>query len=458
MGLGEKIERLQRLITHDIWVREWKGSSRRLYSGVMLLRWVYLVFTGFVANQCLLRAAALAFTTVLAIAPFLAVAFSISKGLGLQNTDFMRDMLYRVTAGRTQMVDTILSYVNETDVTALGSLGVLFLFVTAISLLDNIEKAFNTIWGVKHGRTLWRKFTDFFTITVFCPVLILMAISTTAGLQDDAMVQWILSFSAFNIVYVYLLKILPYLLVILALTFMYSFMPSTKVRLLGALAGGFVAGTAWQTAYWIYVTYNVGVSRYNAIYGSFAQFPFFLFWLYISWTIVLLGAQISYAAQNVSVHVREVRAGVISQRERKKIALLTMLVLTRRFEAGRPPATTDQVGALLGVPAKVINEALAILESRGLVVPVDDERGTSYALRLDPSRVTVAEVFAAMEQYREAGESLDLGERFNFIHRTYDRFVAPALAGEANVDLKQFVNSLCAEGLERCLDGPKAPE
>lgn len=445
--LGVKLARLIKLLTRDIWIEDFSDRSLQDRRVVTVTRWLYLVVYGFLRDRCLLRAAALAFTTTLSIAPFLAVAFTITKAVGLQNTDFVREMLLKLTAGRADMVNLFLNYVQSTNVKKLGYVGLVVLLVTALSLLSTIEKAFNDIWGVAKGRTPWRKFTDFFSVTLICPMLLLIGFSLTVSLQNEAVVQKILSVTAFNYIYLGLIKMLPYVMMWLALTFLYAFMPNTRVSLICALAGGVIGGTLWQAAQWAYVNWQIGVTKYNAIYGGFAQFPLFLFWLYISWVIVLLGAEVCFSLQNMKTFESEVRAGHVNFEGRIKAAILFLLLLTDALKKGERPPSNEEAARFIGVPVKALNDVSEVLAAQRICNRLDDEAGPTYGLARDPAMVRVSDLFRALGR-GTSGSGLDfINPRFAFIHESFHAVFAAAEEAPVNESVETLWSVHCPEGI-----------
>ncbi len=418
MAKGAMKETGQRIIRHfsrDVWTKDLDGLGLWRRRAVAASRLVYMVFSGFVADHCIIRASALTFITILSIVPFLAVAFSISKGFGLQNAEFFRDFLMGVAAGRAEVVDRILQYIANTNVKTLGWIGVATLLVTVFTTVGNVERAFNTIWAVKKGRTSWRKFTDFFSIIVICPIIVLVAASFTVAVQKLEVVQFFFKNPAYDPLEKLLLKSLSLALVWLGFTFAYAFIPNTRVRLKAAAAGGVIAGTLWQTAQWAYINWQIGFTKYNAIYGSFAQLPLFLVWLYISWMLVLLGAEIAYAWQHLDSHVRRGLADGLSPRSRQKVAVLAMTHMAARFLAGAQPHTLGQMAVALRLPEESLADALEALCAAGLAVPLhlgEDEQG--YALAVDPGTIRMAEVAGAVlvcGNSEACAEVLDAAER-----------------------------------------------
>lgn len=277
-NFGEFIKTTIKFFTQDIWTAESEQVSNVKKRIVMILKGGYLVINGFIKDQCFIRASALTYTFVLSIVPLLAVAFSVLKGFGFQNNAMIQKFLYDITAGREEIADNFLNFLNNTNVGALGAIGVGFLLFSVITLLGNIEKSFNVIWGVQKSRTLGRKFTDYLSVTIISPLLFIVAISATATVQSNGFIHRLLEISVFADIYIFLLKFVPYIIVCLVLTFIYGFMPNTKVKFTSALTGGIIAGVLWQFAQWGYIKFQIGAAKYNAIYGVFAQIPLFLVW------------------------------------------------------------------------------------------------------------------------------------------------------------------------------------
>jgi membrane protein len=426
---------------HDIWSKELDslaGWRRRAYAASRML---YMVTTGFLADHCIIRASALTFTTILAIVPLLAVAFSISKGFGLQNAEFFRDFLMGVSAGRVEVVDKILQYIGNTNVKTLGWMGVGALLLTVFTTVGNVERAFNTIWAVKKGRTTWRKFTDFFSIIVICPLVVLIAASFTVALQKTGVVHSFIVNPAYDGLEKLLLKGLSLALVWVGFTFAYAFIPNTRVKLGAAAAGGVVAGTMWQMAQWAYINWQIGFTRYNAIYGSFAQLPLFLVWLYISWVLVLLGAEISFAAQRLHAFVRRGLSEGLSPLSRQKTALLALAHLAKRFQAGLAPQTLSETARGLRLPEDVLEGVLGILAETGMAVEIGDEDARGYSLAVSPELIRVADVVNAVMECGNGDECGVLLADDGRVDALFLAFGQAVRESRANVTLAEFVRS-----------------
>jgi membrane protein len=423
----------------DIWNKDLgslAGWRRRTFAASRML---YMVSTGFLADHCIIRASALTFTTILAIVPLLAVAFSIAKGFGLQNADFFRDFLMGIAADRTEVVDKILQYIGNTNVKTLGWLGVAALLFTVFTTVGNVERAFNTIWEVKTGRTSWRKFTDFFSIIVICPLVVLAAASFTVAVQQNTVIHAFVTNPAFDWLERLLLKTMSLALVWLGFTFVYAFIPNTRVKLGSAALGGVVAGSLWQTAQWGYIHWQIGFTKYNAIYGSFAQLPLFLIWLYISWVLVLLGAEISFAAQHLHAYVRRGLSEGLSPVSRQKAAVLALGHLAARFEAGLAPLALPSLAQALRVPVDVLEDVLGLMTEAGMAVELQDEEARSFGLAVSPEMIRMADVAATV---LECGNGFECGSLMTDDGRVDALFAAFGQAvreSRANVTLAEFV-------------------
>lgn len=396
------------------------------------------VYNSFQNDRCLLRASALAYVTVISIVPFLAVAFSISKGLGFQNTEYIQEFLMRLTAGREVIVQHIINYINKTNVATLGGLGVGILFLTVFSLLGAIEKTFNTIWGIKEPRSISRKFADYLSVTLVSPILIIVSISATASLQSISLVQKILSFSVMSYVYLAFLKFLPFFLVWLALLFIYKFIPNTTVKFKSALGGAIVAGTIWQIMQLFFLHYQIGLSRYNAIYGSFAQVPLFLIWLYISWVIVLLGAEINYSLQYYRTSIKESSLGDFDLETKEKLALTFYLLLAKNFESGQPILSTHKLALMTHNPVKIVNSFMHILQSKGYVVKSEQDSEEGYTPAFSPASITLQEFLQDIRNFQEKEQDLEIPGAFPYIEDIYAQLRKEASQSSVNTSMSEL--------------------
>lgn len=414
-----------------VYVRLWRGACRLLY----------LIGFGFVSNQTVIRAAALTFTTILSIVPFLAVAFSISKGFGLQNTNFIRTLILKLTTGRVEVADKIIEYIDRTNVQALGWVGVATLLFTVFSLIGTTEKAFNTIWHVNRGRSAWRKITDFFPIIVICPMALIIASSFNVSLQQQQMVSSLLSVEAIGVLESLFLKVTPFVLISMAFMFMYAFIPHTRVGLPGAFLGGVVGGVLWQMAQWLYINWQIGAAKYNAIYGSFAQLPLLLIWIYISWVIVLFGSQVSYAWQNLNSFVKQRYFGEATPYERQKLAVLMMIILAKRFQEGRPLPSVQELSDGFMAPSSLISSLFCLLQGAGYVLLTEAVGQDVFSPARALDQVRVLDIIKAVNLEGEPKIYAEFAGKFGFLDTLFTELGESVQQSEANRTLLECADS-----------------
>ena len=251
----------------------------------------------FMADRCTTLASALSFSSMLSIIPFLAILFAILKALNV-HTILAPILLSNVAVGSQEIVARILRYIDNTHVGSLGTIGLITLFLTVMATLDNVEEAFNQICMVGRGKAVHHKLRDYLIVIFAIPLLTALAVSLSTSLQHQGVVQWFLRLPGIG--NLLLLRLVPYLSIWIALVCLYLFIPNVRVRFRHAVVGGLIAGVTWQAAQWTFIHFQLGVSRYNAIYGTLALLPVFMVWIYTSWLIVLAGMEIVWHLQHSS--------------------------------------------------------------------------------------------------------------------------------------------------------------
>lgn len=354
-------------------------------------------------NLVKLEAMALAFKTLLSLAPLLAVIFSILKGLGVHNRvePALAEALAPLGDKGQEITAHLIGFVDKMKAGALGSVGLVTLFVTVLSLMGTIEESFNRIWRVKASRKLSRKFSDYLSALLVGPVLVFSAVTITATLQNNTIVHALVSLQALGTVILVLLKLVPYLTLWGAFTFVYIFIPNTRVKVQSALVGGFVAAVLWQTVGWGFTVFVASSTQYYAIYSSFAILLLFLLWLHVSWVIVLLGAQVSYAHQHIHFFEGDRQLLAQSPAGREKLALHLMLLIGRNFYHGLDPMSVAELANQLRLPAGVVKEFLDMFSQTKLVLPLAIE--DTYVLGRDPEMISIKEI---LDCVRNAGKKI----------------------------------------------------
>lgn len=369
---------------------KWYGMKGRLFS---IFRNVYSISVNFSVHKCSLRAAALTYTTVLSLVPFLAIAFSVLKGLGAQNT--LEPFLQNIAGDSEETISRIVDYVNNTNVKSMGAIGLLMLIVTVLSLMGSIEEAFNAVCGVRETRTIQRRFSDYLSVIIVGPILLLAATSMTSSLQSQSILQWLIENTYLGDAILLLFRFLPYLSVWIAMIFLYIFIPNTKIRFNSAIVGGVIAGTAWELAQWGYFHFQVGVANYNAIYGTLAAVPIFLVWIYTSWLIVLFGLEIVFAHQrNWHVSALATDSG-LNTTAREELALATLIQINLNFQSSSTPLSAQQLADKLDVPLLTFETVLFELERLKYVAETSGNSSAWLPAR-DPSEIMVSEVIGSL--------------------------------------------------------------
>lgn len=362
---------------------------------------VVLVIRDFGINQSLLRASALTYYTMLSIVPLLALTFALLKAFGVQNL-LEPLIMEKLNVGDGEAVQALLGYINNTQVGKMGAIGLIFLLVAVISLLTNVEKSFNHVWGVREIRPLMRRFSDYLSVILVGPVLIISAISMTSGLANNNLVQKLIDMQLVGSLILLLFKVAPFVFMWLAFTVLYVFMSNTKVEWRAAFIGGIVGGTLWQLAQWAYVNFQVGVAKYNAIYGTMAALPIFMIWLYFSWLIVLFGLGVTYAKQNLRTSGRDLRGSEVSRNCYEQVSLVLLVTLADRFSRGETALSQQELAKLLFVPARLCRNILRLLVEIGYVSELCSRLGRrSYQLGRAAENLPLAEILKTM---RDEGE------------------------------------------------------
>jgi len=390
--------------THGIWKIRLDELSYSKSFLIRTLRILFLTVKGFDENSCFLRASALTFFTLISIVPLAALFFGIAKGFGLEK--ILQERLMEQFAAHENVVIAIINFsdslLKNTRGGILAGIGVIVLFWAALKVLGHIEKSFNAVWGIKKSRSLARKLSDYLSIMVLCPILIILSSSLNVFLttQVTVIAEKIALVSLISPLLLSLLKLFPYFIIWILFTFVYMFAPNTKVNFVSALTAGIIGGTMYQVAQLAFITFQIGTSNYNAIYGSFAALPLFLTWMQLSWIIVLFGAELSFAHQNVHTYEFEAEAVGISDELRKIISLRVCHYIIKRFADGEEPATASIVSNALEIPSRLVQRILYELTESSVLSKVctNSENEPAYQPAKDISGITFQFVLDALDR------------------------------------------------------------
>ena len=384
-----------------VWYSRRSDQSTFQWLLIRLVRTLVMAVQGFNRHHGALRASALTFFTLLSLVPVAAMAFGIAKGFGferrlqqelLQNFSAQQEVVQQVIAFAQNMLD-------NTKGGMIAGIGVAVLFWSVIKVLGNIENSFNHIWGVR-SRTFVRKLSDYLTIMLIGPLLMIVSGSLTVYINHQVSAisgQFELLQMVGPAIYLGL-KLLPFTLIWILFTLVYIIMPNTRVRFDGALLAGVIAGSAYQAVQASYIHFQIVVAKHNAIYGSFAALPLFLLWLQVSWLIVIIGAEISHAYQR-SAHVDLTAGGQkMSIAETQLVALAICRHVIRLFHRGRPAQSVEQIADALVLPEALVDNLIDSLVKAGILVRIDGESDNASAVQpaQDIHRLTISTVIAAL--------------------------------------------------------------
>ena len=411
-----------------------------------MLQFIVLTVRDFFGDQCILRASALTYATLLSVVPLLALMFSLLKGLGVQNA-LEPVILEQVAVGSEEVVHRILDYIDNVQVGRLGVFGLVALIVTVLTLLSNIEKSFNRVWGVSETRPLRRRFADYFSVVTVGPVLLLAAISMTSSLKSQALVQHLMETAYLGEFILLLFGVLPYVTMWAVFSGLYIFMPNARVSYQAALVGGIVGGSLWQLAQWGYITFQVGIARFNAIYGTMAALPVFMVWIYVSWTIVLFGLEVAYVYQyRANLSIRDAPESSFTSRQMGALAVLCYCV--KCFMRKTSPPSIDRICSALALPPRMVGKMVQNLIRLGFLSEVMSSAAqgdASYLPAVSPENLRVVEVLRAL---RSEGEELfeDGGEELEAVLEAVRTYEEAAEASLGEMSLAQLATAASSQG------------
>ncbi|MDH5785723.1 MAG: YihY family inner membrane protein [Chromatiales bacterium] len=433
--------RLEDFLFGELWRTDVGALSSIRTLFYLTLRFLFVLTRELASGQLNLRAMSLVYTTLLSLVPLLAVSFSVLKAFGVHNQvePLLLNLVSPLGEQGGELVATILSFVENMKVGVLGSVGLALLLYTVISLIQKIESTFNYVWRTKVTRSMSRRFSDYLSVILVGPVLVFAAFGMTASLMSSSVVQKLIAIEPFGTLVFLLSKLMPFVFIILAFTFVYMFVPNIKVKVRAALTGALVGGVLWQAMGLLFAAFARNSTNYAAIYSGFAILILFMIWLYLSWLILLVGAQVAYYSQHPE-HVRLTHQRLpLSTPFRERLGLLVMYWIAHRFENGGDPWTLETLSQKLHVPGDNLDEILSLLQQRGLLLESASEP-PAYLLANDPEGLTIARLLAIVrapsEEQREDEASCISVAGIDEIMQQIDSGIEATMSG---VTLKQLV-------------------
>lgn len=369
--IAQKIElwKDKAITVWDYWSKGvWE--DRRNTLKVNTVKTLNLTVRSFMSTDLQSAACALTYRTLLAIVPALALLFAIGRGFGFQ--DLLQNQLYQTFPSQHRALEMAFSFVDSCLAQASEGIfvgvGIIFLLWTLISLLDSVETSFNNIWGVRTDRPIARKVTDYLAICIILPILMICSGGLRIFMSNT--IQKLLPFDFIGPVVGDLLDLVSVLFGCLFFTGAYMLIPNTKVKFKNALFTGIIAGMAFQVLQWLFLTGQLYVAKYNAIYGSFSFLPLMLIWMQLSWLITLAGALICCSAQNIYMFSYESQTNNISNSYRNKVSLAVLSVIVKRFKNGEAPLNIAEISHVFSIPPRLTGLIVNFLLDCGLVIRI----------------------------------------------------------------------------------------
>jgi len=399
-----------------------------------------IVIKNFSSDNLVITASALTYFTILSIVPVLAMVFGIAKGFGLE--EYLTNILKKNLSEHQAILQEVLNFVERLLGNIKGSYiagaGFITLIWTVIKLIGNIEKAFNQIWNIKKSRTISRKLSDYIALVIISPVLLIISssftISQVSYLFENTfiisyiqpilrLVAWFMSFS----------------LIWIVLTLLYIIIPNTKVNFVPAFIGGVISGTLFHILQWFYVKFQILLSNYGAIYGSFAALPLFMIWLQASWQLVLLGCKISFVQQNIKSIVTISDEENLSQYEKRILMVYIIHYLIKNFSIPDNSKTETEISEALGLPIYIVHNLIEELQKAGIITQttLKNDKEFRYQIGIDPSILTFSYIFKTIECKNAILLKIKRNETIDKIQQIVD------YTYEKNLTTEKLIKDIC---------------
>ena len=438
------IKRIKTFVQVDVWQTPLHDKSKRYSFLIRQIRIFIVAFKGFMDNRVNLRASALTFYTLLSMVPIVAMGFGVAAGFGFDRK--LEEFIIANFKGQEEVMNWIInmSYdvLEGVEGGLLAGIGLIVLIWSVMQVLTNIENSFNAIWEVKKARSFVRKLSDYLAIMLIAPLLIIVSSSLSVYIstrlesvaQNVEVIQTVSPYleSAF--------RLLPYTLVWLLFTIIYMIMPNTKVNFKYALIAGIIAGTIFQVTQWAYIHFQIGVSTYSAFYGTFAALPLFLAWLQISWLIVLLGAEISFAYQNVKKYEFEAGSLNISNHDKRLVSLFLMRNIIKNFQEGNEPLTSTELSHELGMPMRLVRDMLFNLVKANVLneTITESPRENGYQPAIDVNIIDIKFVLDRLDAVGTDHLTVNESESWLRLANVHEELINSMKGSTSNVLLKDI--------------------
>jgi membrane protein len=391
-----------KLIEKLVWEDGLYGRSLIGHVVSVVLRYLYAIIRDLTSGQLTMRAMSLVYTTLLSVVPLLAFSFALLKGFGVfkQLEPFLAELLAPLGEQGEQITEQILSLVNNVQGSVLGGVGLVFFIYTAISAVQKMEESFNYVWYVSKPRSFSRRFSEYLIVLLVGPLVMVTAIGMITSIQSNTVVQYLLNNDQLGPIVVVGSKMVPYLLISGVFTFLYMFMPNTKVNLKSALVGGVAGGFMWATMSAVFTTFVLYSTRTAQIYAGFAVAITTLIWLYLNWLILLIGSQLAFYHQRpafLRIGRREPR---LSNSTSERLALNVMYLVGQSFRSPGDSITFAQVSTQLRIPSIALIPILNSLEKAHLLIATEKEE---LLPGMEMTRIYLEDIVAVVREKGETG-------------------------------------------------------
>ena len=434
------LRKVKEFLEKGIWKIRLKGRPSGKIFFIRQLRIFLVAIRGFAEDKVQLRASALTFYSLLSIVPVLAMIFGIAKGFGFEEN--LKTVLQENLEGQQEILSEAMKFAERMLKNIKGGFiagtGLVVLIWSVMKVLGNIENAFNNIWQIKKARGISRKLSDYLSLVVVAPILIFVSSGFTITQENSFLQGTIIEY--LGPVFRTLVWILSFTLIWFVFTLVYIIMPNTKVNFKSAFAGGIIAGSMFQLLQWGYVNFQSLLSGYGTIYGSFAALPLFLLWLLFSWLIVLFGAEIAFAYQNVENYEYETDILNISNHYKKILSLLIAQQIIKNFSNGLPAMTANEISHKLDIPVRLVREIIYELSEVQILseMVTKNVKELAYQPAQDPSRFSISYVIKRLDERGIDTLPVDHSDELKSISAIIDTFSNELEKSSKNVLLKDL--------------------
>ncbi len=424
-----------------IWNTSISDISRGKSFLIRQLRIIVLAARGFMNDRVQLRASALTLYTMLSIIPFVAIAFGIAKGFALDQK--LQELLIKEFQNQPEVLTWVLNQASNAIQATRGGyiagVGLIILIWSVMSLLDQIESSFNHIWQIQVSRPWLRKFTDYLAILLVAPVILVLSSSMTVFVTSE-LYSNTESIRFMKPVVGFLIKLAPYVLTWIGLTILFIIMPNTKVKFMPALVSGIITGTILQLLQWLYIDLQFGISKLSAIYGSFAAIPLFIVWVQASWIILLLGAELAFANQNVTRYEFEYESLNVSQHQKKALSLMIMKTIVNNFTSGEKAVSAEGLSRNLKMPVRLVRDILQDLTDCRLVSMIHEEEHQErlYQPALDVNKLSVSYVLNKLERKGSDQQVFHQNKEYNRMTGMLEEFEDLVAGSDSNILIRDM--------------------